>query len=60
MPSKNKVDINIHVDKEVKEKLQAYADALVVSVNWLAVRAITQFLAELPPVEEVVLKLTKD
>jgi hypothetical protein len=59
MPSKDKTAIKVHVDPEIRESLLAYSDKLVVSVNWLVNRAIKEFLATLPPVEEVTLNFTR-
>ena len=59
-PEPGKATISVRMDRETMDKLEAYADALVVSVNWLCNRAILEFLKGLPPVDEVVLKLTKE
>ena len=52
MPSKDKASFTVNVEPRIKERLEAYADRLNVSVNWLCVQAINQYLESLPEVED--------
>lgn len=60
MPSREKGYITIRPPKDVHDSLAAYSDKLDLSINWLVNQAIKEFLAKLPPVEEIELKLTKE
>lgn len=62
MPKKEptKSTISCRMDNDVREKLEAYSTKLGVSINWLMLRAITEFLSELPPVDEIVLILERE
>jgi predicted HicB family RNase H-like nuclease len=45
----------LRLPKEVHERLKSAADERGVGVNYLAVRALEEFLAHLVPVDELVL-----
>jgi predicted transcriptional regulator len=60
MPRKKTGYIAFRPSEEHYELLQEIADKLDVSMNWLVNQALKEFIAKLPPVEEIELKLTKE
>lgn len=47
-----RVSTQLRIERELHQRLQDAADDREVSVNWLATRAIEQFLDRLIPVDE--------
>lgn len=46
------VSISIRIPRELHEQLRAEADARMLSINWIVLRAIEDFVPRLIPVEE--------
>ena len=46
------VSISTRIPRELHEQLRAEADARMLSINWIVLRAIEDFVPRLIPVEE--------